>query len=235
MTRRTSDGGAHQPGSGTFGEQSSFPERDPPPIVRLVLLAVALVAAFAAFWVFDLLDTDDVRGLIEPFGAFAAPAYVVIAAVLGAAMVPGPLLSATSGVLFGAAAGTAVSLGSAVLSALISLYLARGAGPLPRGERIDALADLAQRHGFTAVVVQRLVPGIPDAPASYVFGALGTRAWQIALGTLVGSAPRAFSYTSVGASLDDPDSPLALAGVAGLVITAIVGLVVARRFLTRRG
>ena len=201
---------------------------------RLAVLALVLLAAFAAFWIFDLVDEDDVRELVDSFGPLAAPAYVVIAAVLGAALVPGPLLAATSGVLFGAAVGTVVSLASSVLSALISLFLARRAGPLPANERLDALAGLAREHGMTAVIVQRLAPGIPDAPASYAFGVLGLRAWQIALGTLIGSAPRAFSYTSIGASLDDPSSPLAVVGVAGAILTAIAGAVLARRFLTAR-
>jgi uncharacterized membrane protein YdjX (TVP38/TMEM64 family) len=84
------------------------------------------------------------------------------------------------------------------------------------------------------VVIQRLAPGVPDAPATYVFGALRVSVAAIALGTLVGSAPRAFSYTAIGASLDDPGSPLAWAGIAGLVATALAGAWLVRRRLTGR-
>ena len=200
---------------------------------RLAVVVAVLGAAFLAFWVFDVVDEHDVRSLIEPFGPLAAPAYVVIAALLGLALVPGPLLAATSGLLFGTAVGTVVTLASAVLSAVLGLLIARrAAGPPP--ERFERLAALARRHGCVAVIVQRLVPGVPDAPANYVFGALGLRVWQIALGTLIGSAPRSFSYTSIGASLDDPGSPTAIAGVAGLVVTAIVGAELARRLLVRQ-
>ena len=200
---------------------------------RLAVVLVAGVAAFLAFWVFDLVDEQDVRSLVEPFGPLAAPAYVVIAAALGLALVPGPLLAGASGLLFGTAVGTVVTLASAVLGAVLGVLVARRvAGPPP--ERLDGLAALAERHGVTAVIVQRLAPGIPDAPATYLFGALGVRVWQIALGTLVGSAPRAFSYTSIGASLDDPSSPAAIAGIAGLVVTAVVGAELARRMLVGR-
>jgi uncharacterized membrane protein YdjX (TVP38/TMEM64 family) len=160
---------------------------------------------------------------------------VVVSAGLGAALVPGPVLAATSGLLFGAATGTVVTIAASVLSALISLLVARrvagDALDAVSGRRLRALAAFASEHGTSAVIVQRLAPGVPDAPASYVFGALGLRAVQVAVGTAIGSAPRAFSYTSIGASLDDPGSPLALAGLAGLVVTAVLGAELARRLL----
>lgn len=151
--------------------------------------------------------------------------------MLGAALVPGPILAGTSGVLFGAVAGTFVTIAASTLSAVLSLYLGRGAG---RGEvepRIPRLSALAQRHGILAVALQRLLPFVPDAPLSYAFGAVGLSTWQIAAGTVIGSAPRAFSYTAIGASLDDPGSRLALAGWAGVAVTGLVGLVLARRWL----
>jgi uncharacterized membrane protein YdjX (TVP38/TMEM64 family) len=201
-------------------------------------MLAALAAAFVVFWVFDVLDEEDVRAWLDPLGAFAAPAYVVIAALLGLALVPGPVLAATSGLLFGAAVGTIVTLASATLSAVLGVLIARraAAGDLERlaGERLSALAELARRHGFEAVVVQRLAPGIPDAPATYLFGALRVGVAAVALGTVVGAAPRAFSYTAVGASLDDPGSPLAWAGVGGIVVTAIAGAWLARRTLRQR-
>lgn len=159
----------------------------------------------------------------------------MVSAVLGAALVPGGVLAATSGLLFGAALGTLVTIAASTLSAVVSLLLGRHAASdqvVPRAER---LTELAQRNGTVAVVVQRLAPLIPDAPASYLFGALGLRVWQIALGTVIGSAPRAFAYTSIGASIDDPGSPLALAGWGAVLVTGLVGLVLGRRWLASAG
>lgn len=190
------------------------------------------------FWVLDLVDVDDVRGWVEPFGPLAAPAYVVISALLGAALVPGPILAGVSGVLFGAVAGTAVTIAASVLGAVIALLTARHAAGATfaevRGARLDALAALAARHGTLGVIVQRLLPGVPDAPCSYLFGLLGVRVWQIALGTAIGAAPRAFSYTSIGASVDDPTSPLAYAGIAGVILTGIAGAIAGHALLRTR-
>jgi len=155
--------------------------------------------------------------------------------------VPGPILAATSGLLFGAALGTLVTIAASVLSAVLSLVVGRQAGhaPLQRyaeeRERLARLLALATRHGTLAVALQRLLPFVPDAPVSYLFGAVGVRVWQIALGTLIGSAPRAFAYTSIGASLDDPGSPLALAGWAGVVVTGLAGLLLGRRWIASAG
>jgi uncharacterized membrane protein YdjX (TVP38/TMEM64 family) len=163
--------------------------------------------------------------------------FVAVSAALGAALVPGPLLAATSGLLFGALAGTLVTIAASTLSAVLSLLVGRGAGRAPLQRRVEdrereaALVALAQRHGALAVALQRLAPFVPDAPVSYLFGALGLSVWQIALGTVIGSAPRAFSYTAIGASLDDPGSRLALAGWAGVALTGLAGLLLARRHL----
>jgi uncharacterized membrane protein YdjX (TVP38/TMEM64 family) len=206
-------------------------------LARLGLILALLAAAFAAFWIFDLLDREDVRDLVDRFGAFAPLAYVVISAVLGAVLVPGPVLAGGSGLLFGAALGTVVTIAASTLSAVLALRLARhtasDAVTAVTGPRVEAVADLATRHGTLGVIVQRLAPGVPDAPASYVFGVLGVRSWQIALGTAIGAAPRAFSYTAIGASLDDPGSPLALAGIGGVIVTGLVGAEVLRRLVRR--
>ena len=178
------------------------------------------------------------RGWIDPFGDFAAPAYVVISALLGAALVPGPILAGVSGLLFGAWVGTLVTLAASVLGAILALLAARRAAGREfdeaGGPRLQALGALARRHALLAVIVQRLAPGVPDAPASYLFGLLGLTVAQIALGTAIGAAPRAFSYTAVGASLDDPGSGLAYAGIAGIVVTGLVGAELSRRVLRRR-
>ena len=203
--------------------------------LRLAGLLTVLAVAFCAFWVFDLVDRSDVRDVVDRFGWAAPAAYVVIATFLGAALVPGPILAGASGLLFGAAVGTGVTIASAVGTSLVALHVARRATgdafAVVSGPRLQALAQLAERHGLLAVVVARLAPVLPDAPVSYVFGVIGLRSWVVALGTAIGAAPRAFSYTSIGASLDDPGSPLAYAGIAGVVVTGLVGLILARRLL----
>ena len=79
------------------------------------------------------------------------------------------------------------------------------------------------------MVGQRFVPGVSDALAAYAFGAFGMPLWQMAAGALIGSAPRAFVYTALGASISDLNSPLAYAAVAVWCVTAVVGAFAAHR------
>ncbi len=89
------------------------------------------------------------------------------------------------------------------------------------------------------VVLQRWIPGLPDAVFSYAFGAIGLRVVTVAAGTLVGSAPRAFAYTALGDAAVTGNGSLALVALAvGLAISAIgllVGATVVRRERRRRG
>lgn len=209
------------------------------PRVRLAILAAALLGGFAAFWIFDLVDEADVRRWVDAFGAWAPVAYVPISAGLGMLLIPGPVLAGTSGLLFGTMVGTAVTLSASVLGAVGALLIARHAGREGAmdlgGERLAGAERLLARHGLVAVVALRLMPGVPDAPMSYAAGVVGIGVFQIALGTAIGAAPRAFSYSAIGASLDDPTSPGAIAGVVVLVLVTLVGAEVGRRlFVTRR-
>ena len=205
------------------------------PRLRLALLVLALVAGVGLLTVTDVVDADALRERIAATGAWAPVVYVPVSAVLGALLVPGPLLAGISGVLFGPVTGTAVTLSSAVLSALLARAGGQRAGADGvadlLGERADGLTRLSRRHGTVAVLGQRLAPGIPDAPLSWAFGALGLSARQVAVGTALGALPRAFSYSALGASLDDPTSAVGIAGIVVLVLSALVGAEIGRRAL----
>lgn len=211
-------------------------------LVRLSTLVTVLGAAALVTLVFLPFDQQGLQDAIRPFGVFAPLAFAVVAAVLALVFVPGPLLSAASGVLFGVGLGFGVSVVSAALTAVLGLLVGRRAGSSSlaelSGPRALALADLARRQGFGVVVLQRLVPGLPDAPFSYLFGLLRLRVWPVALGTVVGSAPRAFAYTALGDSAASRDGGLAAWAVGVLVavsvVGAVAGVIVVRRHRSAR-
>lgn len=205
-----------------------------PHVVRLALFVALLAVVFYLVAVRRVIDVDYVRGVIESTGSLAPLTYVVVSGLLGAVLVPGPLLAAGSGFLFGPILGTFVTLGATVSTAVITGLAGRRAGRDSarallgprRSERIDALID---RGGLWAVVGQKFVPGISDALASYAFGAFGVPLWQMAAGAFIGSAPRAFVYTALGASIGEFSAPLAYAAIAVWCLTAVAGAFVAHR------
>ncbi|KUI04832.1 TVP38/TMEM64 family protein [Mycobacterium sp. IS-3022] len=203
-------------------------------ILRLALFAAFLLGLFYLVAVTGVVDVDHVRRTVAATGPVAPLAYVVISALLGAVFVPGPILAAASGVLFGPVLGTFVTLGATVGTAVVTSLLGRRAGrdsarALLGDDRATRLDDLIARRGLWAVVGQRFVPGISDALASYAFGAFGVPLWQMAVGAFIGSVPRAFVYTALGASISDLSSPLAYVAIAVWCVTAVVGAFAAHR------
>jgi len=197
-------------------------------IVRIAVFAVFLLALFYLVAVARIIDVDEVRSAVAATGPAAPLIFVVVSAGLGALFVPGPVLAATSGVLFGPVLGTFVTLGATVGTATVASLIGRRAGrdsarALLGEHRADRIDAQIERRGLWAVVGQRFIPGISDALASYAFGAFGVPLWQMAIGAFIGSAPRAFVYTALGASIDDLASPLAYAAVAVWCATAVVG------------
>jgi uncharacterized membrane protein YdjX (TVP38/TMEM64 family) len=203
-------------------------------IMRLALFAALLSALFYLTAIERVIDVTYVRGLIESTGMLAPLVYVAVSSVLGALLVPGPLLAAGSGFLFGPVLGTFVTLGATVGSALITSFAGRRAGrdsarALLGNKRAARIDGLIERGGLWAVVGQRFVPGVNDALASYAFGAFGVPLWQMAAGAVIGSAPKAFSYTALGSSFGEFSAPLLIAAAIVYVLTAVAGAFAAHR------
>src|SRR5437870_513540 len=118
---------------------------------RLVVLSALLVALLVVAYVVRPVSDRDVRDWIEPAGALAPFAYVLVAGVLGALLVPGPLLAAASGLLFGTLLGFVVTLAASVVSALLAAEAGRRAGRRAfedtAGERALGAAETIRRHG----------------------------------------------------------------------------------------
>jgi uncharacterized membrane protein YdjX (TVP38/TMEM64 family) len=203
-------------------------------IVRLAVFAGFLLGLFYLVAVARVIDVEEVRRTISATGPAAPLTYVVVSAVLGALFVPGSILAAGSGLLFGPVLGVFVTLGATVGTAIVASRVGRRAGRdsarallgTKRADRIDALIE---RRGLWAVVGQRFIPGISDALASYAFGAFGVPLWQMAVGAFIGSMPRAFVYTALGASIGHLSSPLAYSAIVVWCVTAIIGAFAAHR------
>jgi uncharacterized membrane protein YdjX (TVP38/TMEM64 family) len=204
-------------------------------IIRLAVFAAFLLGLFYLVVVARVVDVETVRRTVAATGPLAPLTYVVASAGLGAIFVPGPILAAGSGLLFGPVLGLFVTLGATVGTAVIAGLIGRRVGrtsarALLGPERSDRLDGLIARRGLWAVVGQKFIPGVSDALASYAFGAFGMPLWQIAAGAFIGSVPRAFVYTALGASIGDLSSPLAYVAVAIWCVTAVAGA-----FATHRG
>src|SRR6185295_7049021 len=216
----------------TDSEDSPIPSRRRH-IVRLAVFVAFLLGMFYLVAVTRVVDVEELRRTVAATGPVAPLTYVLVSTVLGAVFVPGPILAAGSGVLFGPVLGTFVTLGATVGTAVVASLIGRRAGrdsarALLGTQRADRLDHQIERGGLWAVVGQRFVPGLSDALASYAFGAFGVPLWQMAVGAFIGSVPRAFVYTALGASIGDLSAPLAYTAIGVWCVTAVAGAFVAR-------
>jgi uncharacterized membrane protein YdjX (TVP38/TMEM64 family) len=200
--------------------------------LRLAALAAGVGALFALIALSGSISPARVRDAIDPLGAAAVPAFIATSALLSCAMFPGPLLAGASGLLFGTAVGTPVSIASATLAAVlafsISRFVARDAVDALAGRRLREVQAWIERKGFWAVLYARLVPGAPYTLLNYVAGLTRLRLLAFAAATAIAVSPRAFAYTALGGSLDDLASPEAIVAIVLLVVMAVGGAIVLR-------
>src|SRR3954447_3569438 len=208
------------------------------PRLRLGALAAALSLFLVGFAVTGSLSPTKVQHWIDGYGVAGPLVFIVVSSLLIVALFPGPLLAGASGLLFGTALGTPVSIASATLGASlafsISRWWARDAVAELAAPRLDRVQRVLAGRPFVTVLYARIAPGMPYNLVNYAAGMTHIPLRTFALATAVGVAPRAFAYTALGGSLHDLGSPEAIVAFAVLVIMAVGGLVLARRDVRRR-
>lgn len=165
-------------------------------------------------------------GLLAPF------AYVmfVIAEVI-VAPVPGLMLYAPGGMMFGPWMGGILAIIGNTIGAGISCALARNSGgrwieTISRNATIEKLQGRLERRGFWLILLLRLNPLTSCDLLSYAAGLTRVPVWKVMLATGVGITPLCLlqSWLSDGIFNRWPALiwPLLLAGVIYLVIVAAI-------------
>jgi len=207
------------------------------PRLRLLSLVLLVGGAFLVVALSGSLSADGVRDRVDSLGAAGPLLFIPISACLTVALFPGPLLAGASGLLFGTALGTPVSIVSATLGATLAFCLARwwahDAVAELAGPRVNGLRTWVGRRGFLSVLYARIAPGVPYSLVNYAAGLTPILLRSFVAATAIGCAPRAFAYTALGGSLGDLSSPEAIVAVVVLVVMAAVGALLGGRDLRR--
>jgi uncharacterized membrane protein YdjX (TVP38/TMEM64 family) len=195
--------------------------------LRLAVLALGLGAIAAVVFLTVSRSPEHVRDMVDGMGAWAPLVFIPLSAALSCAFFPGQLLAGASGLLFGTAAGTPISIVAATLAATCAFSISRHGGRAAvdelSGPRIGAWQDRIERGGFLAVLYARIVPFSPFVVVNYVSGLTRLRLGTFVAATVIGVSPRAFAFTALGGHLDDLGSPEAIAAFAVLVVMGVVG------------
>jgi uncharacterized membrane protein YdjX (TVP38/TMEM64 family) len=200
---------------------------------RMAIYGAAVGIVFAvAVATGSLPSPDEARDWGAELGDFAYVAFVPLF-VLVNFLVTWPILAGAAGLLFGTAAGTPLALagvtGAALAQMLVARRLAAGQHGALLPQRTRAVEDFLTRHGAVAVMESRIVPLLPYGLVNYSAGLTRLDFRQMAVGTVIGAAPKVFAYTALGGSLDNLDSPEAIVAIALLAALALAGALFVRR------
>ena len=228
---------------------------------RLWLVVAALVAFALVRWsgLGGLLSLDTLRthrealaGWVGANAVVAGLAYVAAYVTAVAFSLPGAVfLTLAGGFLFGAVAGTLLTVTGATIGATLVFVFARailGANALYRfGAPAARLADGIRRNAASYLLVLRLVPLFPfflvNLVPAFVGVALPTYVATTFVGIIPGTAVFSLAGAGLGALLDQGDAitpatiltPEILAGLLGLAALSLAAIPLRKRFERRDG
>lgn len=214
----------------------------------LALGLVALLAGLRAAGVGEQLSVETLAhhraaldSLVSRHFALAALGYLGLYVTVVALSLPGAVvLTLAGGFLFGALAGTALTVTAATIGAMLVFLVARrlfGADALDRlGPRAQALGAAIRRNAASYLLVLRLVPLFPFVLVNLVPAFAGVRLPVHVATTAIGILPGTAVFSLAGAGLGEvlargeafdartvltPEILAALIGLAALSLAAI--------------
>jgi uncharacterized membrane protein YdjX (TVP38/TMEM64 family) len=203
--------------------------------LRLAALAAALVTFLVIFAVTGSLSPKKVQHWIDGYGVAGPLVFIVVSSALTVVLFPGPLLAGASGLLFGTALGTPVSIVAATTGAALAFALGRWwahdavVETFGHRERLQALRAWVGARGFESVLLARIAPGVPYNLVNYAAGLTPIALGTFTLATAIGVAPRAFAYTALGGSIGNLGSPAAIVAIGLLAAEGAFGIWLLRR------
>jgi uncharacterized membrane protein YdjX (TVP38/TMEM64 family) len=190
---------------------AGYYDRMPPRIRTLIKFALLVTLVAVAFYFFGLIEIDEsIAARLRDFAASTHPLatrllYVLIYIVGALLLLPGVLLSVVGSLLFSLWEATLWTWLGATLGATVAFLVAKALGREfvdgLLGGKLKALDDRLHDHGFTGLLILRLVPLFPFNALNYGCGLTAIRARDYILATAIGILPGTFIYQYLFATL----------------------------------
>ena len=167
-----------------------------------------------------------------------APVVYVSAVIVEVlvAPLPGPLLYAPAGAIFGGLIGGTLSLIGNVTGAGIACWLGHTLGESwvarhTTGKQAARIRDRVLARGPWVIFLLRINPLTSSDLVSYVAGAMGVPVRHVVLGTLAGMAPLCFAQAYLAASLFEilPGGPIIVVVLGAAYLAIVLWFVFTRR------
>jgi len=178
---------------------------------------------------------ERVRVVVAGWGTLAPLVYTlaVVAEVI-VAPIPGTLLYAPAGAIFGGFVGGTLSLAGNVIGAAICCLMGQMLGrrllaARADGSQLERYRTLLEERGLWLVLLLRLNPLTTSDLVSYAAGVANVPPWKVAVGTLFGLAPWCYLQAYFAERVFEvvPGPYLIAAGIA--LVAILVGVVFGSR------
>ena len=174
------------------------------PFLKLVALVLILVAAAVLFYATPAHEYFTRERMVESLTAlrssvWAPVIFVALYAAATALALPGSLLTIAGGAVFGFGWGSLLNTIGANIGANAAFGLSRALGRqgVERmiGSRSAGIDRATVQHGFTGLLVLRLIPLVPFNALNFGSGLTVLRWRTYALATVIGIVPGTLVYT----------------------------------------
>ena len=201
-------------------------------VLRLMVVGLAGCALIVLLLSGIAPSPKEIREWGDDLGPWAAWIWPFVFTGLNL-LVPWTLVAGATGLVFGAALGSVLSMAGVLICTCVQFLAARYVlgeqirhrvlGRFPKADRI------LDENDAMATFYSRLIPLVPWGVVNYISGLARVRLSMLLLATATAGAPKVVAYASLGGSLDDLSSPTARISIAALVLMGIGGGLFARR------
>lgn len=171
-----------------------------------VLVLALLAAGMVAVWRHrGVLDPAALKAAIAGYPvALLVLAFLAIHVAASLLFVPRTMMGLVAGALWGAWQGTLWAAVGSVLGAvagfLVARYVNSGLIDVESLPRLGPILQRAERGGWRAVTMLRLIPIIPHSLTNYALGLTRLPLGGYAFGSFLGQLPLSVAYASFGAA-----------------------------------
>jgi len=179
-----------------------------------IFLFLFAISVYLLYYIYFVDPTFLYRIVVEWFvnpifllGIIGIFLFIAIMAIQGLLVpIPSEIVLLAAGIIWGFIMGGIMGVIGSMVAAILCYYVSKKGGR-PIAEKFVGVSalnmadDLIQKYGTGAIVVARFLPFVAFDPISYASGLVEMDVKKYSLGTFLGSIPRAFFYSWLGASL----------------------------------
>ena len=180
----------------------------------VIFLFLFVISLYLLYYIYFVDPTFLYRIVVEWFvnpifllGIIGIFLFIAVMAIQGLLVpIPSEIVLLAAGIIWGFIMGGIMGVIGSMAAAILCYYVSkRGGRPIAEKfvgvSALNMADDLIQKYGTGAIVVARFLPFVAFDPISYASGLVEMDVKKYSLGTFLGSIPRAFFYSWLGASL----------------------------------